>query len=731
MEQTGLVLRPFIGAWPLLLIAALALALSLGGYARTTRAVSRRFRLLLLGLRIGALAAVLLCLLRPSFQVTRYDLVKRPLVLLLDRSRSMSEIRDMPAGYSRLEVAEQLLAQSAPALDELGELYDVSVVGFARGLLPEPGREEPADRRRSAYGTALERGFAELAGGQGDALVVIGDGSHNMGPPDPVEVAAGLSQQGVPVYTVGVGQGRATSELRDVKVLGVDVPRSALLFTSFPVRPELLLRGCAGLDVRVRMEFAGADVQEQTVKAAHDEEIVPLEFELTPEAVGEYRLTVRAERVPGEVLEANNVYRTYVRVESGGIRAGLFDTVRPESKFIAAALAGAPQLAARRVLALPGQELPADPTDPERYDVIVLGDLPASALLASRRVQIASAVRDRGKGLVALLSTTSAGAGGWTDTVLGDLLPVRTGRGVGVAGGERRFRVAPEHADHPAVVLGPNAGRTLAAWADLPPLAGALTGVEPKRGATVLARDEEGNPLLVVQRAGAGRVACVMADTTFRWFFTERETQDAHRRFWRQLVMWAAGREQTPQRELRLELSHQRLLLGEELAATVRLHDAEGEAIRDAELGLTVSGPDGQSVELLATFSRQEGAYVSTYRPAASGDYTVTAEATRGEEMLGRDRAHFYAGMMDMELEDPIADLSLLRRIAAATAEAGGRYYDYRDLGDLFARLKQRGEPLKLTTRRREDVWDAWPMFAVFAALLGTEWVLRKWQGLI
>ncbi|GAG20396.1 unnamed protein product, partial [marine sediment metagenome] len=35
------------------------------------------------------------------------------------------------------------------------------------------------------------------------------------------------------------------------------------------------------------------------------------------------------------------------------------------------------------------------------------------------------------------------------------------------------------------------------------------------------------------------------------------------------------------------------------------------------------------------------------------------------------------------------------------------------------------------TTRRRRDVWDAWPLFALFAACLLTEWAVRKWKGLV
>lgn len=738
MEETGLVISPFISVWLLVPLGAVLVALSVIGYVHTTRPVSRRLRALLVGLRLAATAAVMLILLRPSLQTTHYEVVKRPLIFLVDESRSMREINDTATGASRLTVVNDLLRQNQAQLDALKELYDVSIVGFGKGLLGplsadqgRSGREADAALRYSAYGLAIEQAFTEVANSQSEAVVVFGDGSHNFGPPDPLDVAAGLNEQGVPVYTVGVGQDQAASELRDVKVMDIAAPKTALLFTSFSVRPQVVFRGCQGLPVRVQLSFGDQPLQERTVTVAHSEEIVPLEFEVVPETVGEYRLTVRAEAVPNEVLAANNVFSSYVRVVSGGVRVGFFDTVRPESKFIAAALTGAEHLSMRRILVLTGQRLPDAQTDVGRYDVVILGDLSSWAMPPSRMLELRRAVQEEGKGLLVLASQASVGQEGWRHTALEDLLPVRLTGGTVALPGKREFRVAPDGMDHPIMALGPSADATQKAWQSLPPLAGAVGGLEPKRGATVLARDQDGNPLLVVQRSGLGRVACLMADTTFRWYFTEQNTQDCYRRFWRQLVMWTAGREEKPKARLQLELSEQRLLLGEELKVTVRLTGPDGQPTRDAQLSVRVTDPRDQTADLPAPFSRQEGAYVASYSPALTGDYAVSAEARRGEEVLGWDKSHFHAGTVDVELEDPIADLSLLRRISAVTEQSGGRYYYYTQVADLFAQLKQRGKPLKLTTRRREDVWDRWPLFAVFAACIAGEWALRKWKGLV
>ncbi len=130
-------------------------------------------------------------------------------------------------------------------------------------------------------------------------------------------------------------------------------------------------------------------------------------------------MTVSADELPDEVLATNNTRSTFVKVVSEGARVGYFDVLRPESKFIAQALEGARQLRLRRVLALPGRPLPVDQTDPDRYDVLILGDLADVALPPSRQLELKSAVQVQGKGLIVLIGPRSGGREGWRGTPAG------------------------------------------------------------------------------------------------------------------------------------------------------------------------------------------------------------------------------------------------------------------------------------------------------------------------
>lgn len=222
----------------------------------------------------------------------------------------------------------------------------------------------------------------------------------------------------------------------------------------------------------------------------------------------------------------------------------------------------------------------------------------------------------------------------------------------------------------------------------------------------------------------------MLTDTTFRWFFTEADTQADHQRFWRQLALWAGGMDQKPREEFRIELSRTEVGVGDHLSIQAHLASPGGEPVREAKVVIVVERPDGESSELQGLFSRQEGCFEADYVPPMAGEYAVRARALRGGKTVGTDAAFFQASSVDRELEDPVANLSLLRRIAAATAEAGGRYCFYSELDRLLRSLSERASPLRIATTQRQDIWDSRALFAGFALALTLEWCVRRWKGL-
>src|SRR6185295_4875872 len=102
--------------------------------------------------------------------------------------------------------------------------------------------------------------------------------------------------------------------------------------------------------------------------------------------------------------------------------------IRDEFKYLRRSLSKFSDLKLSTVLTQtpePGQEaLPRDASGWMKFDVVLLGDLPAAALSEAQRSGLEEAVR-KGLGFVMIGGFDNFGAGGYAGTPIADLLPVR------------------------------------------------------------------------------------------------------------------------------------------------------------------------------------------------------------------------------------------------------------------------------------------------------------------
>ncbi len=103
----------------------------------------------------------------------------------------------------------------------------------------------------------------------------------------------------------------------------------------------------------------------------------------------------------------------------------------------------------------------------------------------------------------------------------------------------------------------------------------------------------------------------------------------------------------------------------------------------------------------------------------------MAVEATRDGKVLGRDSARFLVYQDDREMENPAADRSLLRQIAETT---GGESLPPEKLPAYLRSLNGKIST-EFVSQTEHRVWDNWPFFLIFTALLTLEWWLRKRNG--
>src|SRR5262245_43511238 len=148
-----------VGLPALALVAALLVALTLWAYLKHPQATRRRV-LIVLTLRLLALAVALITALRPSVGVQDDPKLPSHLLLAVDLSESMS-VRDEFNNQTRIGAVRKVLERCEPILEDLKNEQNVTVsmYGFGPAEFTEAGGkydpQAPAEAKRSDYGTLL------------------------------------------------------------------------------------------------------------------------------------------------------------------------------------------------------------------------------------------------------------------------------------------------------------------------------------------------------------------------------------------------------------------------------------------------------------------------------------------------------------------------------------------------------------------------------------------------
>ena len=734
------------------IVAAVLVALLMVGPSRGRLTPRRRWTLV--ALRSIVILLAILALLRPTIVYTEIKKQPATLVVLADSSRSMT-VSDMTSGKTRWDVLRSTIADAGPAFQRLPDNFELAAATFDAQMhtLRVDGKTiqlpDVADGAQTTIGATLDDVLRQQAGKRLLGVILLSDGAQRaLAPRDvaPQVVATRLKALGAPLYTIAFGQARGLGQARDVAVKELLANPSVFVKNELGVGGQVRIDGYVNRDIPVQLLFETTPgkmekVAETKVTATADGALLPVALEYVPETPGEYKLTLEAVPQPGELVTTNNRLSTFVNVMKGGLNVLYVEGLRRvEAKFVRRALDASPDIKvdylwidAEKPNTRPGDF--AERFKPGKYDVYILGDLDSMAFKAEELKDLAEAV-NRGAGLIMLGGFHSFGPGGYQDTPLADVLPVRPGaierqafhgkfRAELHIPGPLRMRPTPLGLMHFALNLGRTRDESIAAWAKLPPLDGAnkFGGTAP--GAVVLADNGADAPLLVSHTFGNGRVMALGVDSTWRWWM--RGEPSFHKRFWRQVVLWLAKRDQAAEGAVWIRLDKRRFAPTERVEFRVGAQSPSGELLADADFEVNVVLPDGKREPLRLV--RQGDQTLGSFRDTqAAGDYAIEVSAKHKDEAVGTARARFLVYEQDLELDNAAADPATLQSLAAMT---GGQSLPPERLGELIDQLLKQSTDLEVPQETKRSLWDKWPFFLVFVGLLGVEWYLRKRWGLV
>ena len=697
------------------------------------RAVHGGRKALLVALRwLSALAAFVLAT-QPAFWAERVRTEPGAVAVVLAVSRSMGVSTSEASRFARAkELVGKWLKGPRGGEVRLHALGDV--------LEPVESADFPALAPRGAATQLIPR-LRELTE-QSDlgAVVLVSDGKDTSGATLPKAL-------GTRVHTVLVPDTRA---LRDDAIAAIQPDAVAFLRGEAKVHATVESTGLGARTLTVVLKRAGRTLASREVEVPENGS-AQLELGFSPTDVGREAYTLELAVDPDDDVPENNSRAFLVRVTRDRLRV-LHVSGRPswDQRFLRAFLKRDPSVDLVSFFILRSvhdltMSTPSElalipfPTDElfrqhlTSFDVVLLQDFDYAPYQMGPYLSLIRDYVAQGGGLAMIGGSLAFDGGGYAETPLAEVLPVRM-RPTDPAGAsivEGAFSPEPMAAllHHPLIELYPEPAQTTAAFRRLEPLVGANSLLGVREGGAVLlshptARADGGGklPILTVGRFGRGRTLAFATDTSWHWSMpTAGRGGDpsAYDRFWDRAVRWLTRDPLLDPSSLLTD--HEAYTPGTRIEVSGVARDETYRALGKTKLGVSLR--DAKQAELgeLTLESDEQGGFRGVLKaPDAPG--VLHAVLTHDGKELAR--TPFIVELSGEELANPKANPELLKRIAEQT---GGRFIERPEDAPALEELDASRSQSLGVERYAPFGHAGWA--ALTFLLIAIEWVLRRRWG--
>lgn len=729
-----------------LVLIALAIAFAVYiSYGRTVVPIARKRAIILACLRALTLAAIVVCLMRPTILRPPARGQDTIVPIVVDVSRSMRLADE--GGEPRIDRARSIAAELKRSLSPA---YQTELLTFGDTLAAASGEALTADARQSDLSGALNAVHDRYRGRALAGVIVISDG----GATGARDEAGALAPGGPPVFPIGVGD---PVSRHDREIIAVTAGDPALSDAVIDLGVTAVSHGFGTTPIELRVLANGRAVDVRRVQPHADGSPIHETFTVSPDRGSATLYTVEIPIDSSDLAPENNTRSVVVRppgrkrkillVEGApgfehsflkrawGLDSGIeTDSVVRKGKNEQGEDTFFVQAESKRGAAL----LTGYPKDREAlfaYDAVVFGNVEADYFTRNQLALTADFVALRGGGLL-LLGGRSFDQRGLSGSPLEEVLPVELNDRRGAvlrtsanAVERNKVVITPDGEQHPLMRLALSPDETRKKWASLPalPWTAALGG--PRPGAQILAvtggPGGSIRPMIAVQRYGKGRSMVFAGEASWRWRMALPSSDRTHEMFWRQVGRWLSTSAPDPV-SLAPAATGTLPEAGDTVTVDITVLDRSFAPVADATSTAHVTLPGGEVKQLKPALADPgAGRYRVAFKADHNGVYRISAEAKRGTTPLGTAEQWLLVGGTDAEFADPRMNDEVLRRVAIVS---GGKYLAA-DHASEAAQLLKAAEATELPPERR-DVWNnAWTLTSIIF-LLAIEWTLRRRWGL-
>ena len=769
----------------LLLIAGI-LVLVAGGwwlYKRDAQQVPAGRRYLLFTIRVSILLLVVAMLLEPILVLSKEEKIPSHLLVLIDTSLSMSLKDAWKNDEKAMDVSRKLgMSANTDALRQMNRMQlaqklvnepfvkdlaangtrTVHLHGFSDKFDPESlklSEEWNTGGSGTAIASSLRQALLSYTGMPLSGVLLISDGQSTAGEP-PEEVLQMLSDEGVPLVTVGVGT--------------TDGPRNAAI-SQLEANPVVFVQDTNELTVHI--ESRGMESESATLlieqrrnggpwqEFAREEIVLNLEGQLQPKTyqfsetkTGKLEFRAKLIDTGPEISQDDNLASAEVRVIRQRLNV-LFiaGSTFPEVQFLRNTFLRDRQInlsswlmAADKTYEHPGdlpiRRLPVTQEELNDYDCVILYDPDPTQWPVNFPDLLTNFVTKAGGGLVYIAGEmqTAQMFDRQADPSLSwlNLLPVIREPGLFRSQVQIRLSarspwkldVTDQGFQDSIFTFSTDRQANEQALKNLPGMFWHFPVTKAKPGATVLAvhadprmRNEYGQEVLIAsQRVGPGWSIFIGFDSTYRWRYLDEQFFDG---FWARVVDRAGRSKQLGGNyPFRLSTPQATYQPGGQAKIVARFLDESQMEPGLQRLYGEVERGDDQPIPLTLTAGNKAGDFSTTFPVSQPGTYFV--RVWLGDEAAGATvkaaTLPIKVEFPNKELENPALDEAFLQTMAVST---GGRVYQISEADEIVNAFK-----IKQVSRlleERQEIWDAPIFYILIFGLLVSEWILRKWCRLI
>ncbi len=647
---------------------------------------------------------------------------------------------------------------------------------------------------RTDLAAALRKVTAEAAEDDLAGVLVLTDGQDNS-KTNMEPLARAMGGSGAALSAVVIGGSKPPA---DAAIISIESPETVYLEDKMFINAELKLDGLKGKTVGVKLLRGKKQVDSRKIRIAGDVFRTRIQLADKPDKIGLHDYRIEIDRCEGEVFTGNNSYALTLSVTDDKTKVLLIDSrSRWEFRYLKNLFSGRDKSVrlqyvltepdkftgqpARKVIPAsvkrPAADaeataLPENEQEWMKFDVIIIGDVPAGAFSAEAAGSIRKFVTDRG-GTVVFIAGPRFMPGNFVGTDFAELIPVRLGRqDKPLPIPKQGFRIAPTPAGS-AHVIGRQdveADKSLKIWQSFPPVYWRSRFTQASASGTVLAcamdpdaptwmtggaglkpvplklgpastpqslakRREEyrrSRALITIAPCGLGKVMMLGFDRTWRMRYRKGDVH--HHKFWGQVIRWAtAGELPAGTHLVKLGTDASRYPPHSRVIVRARLVREDFSPVVTDQLAVKVFRRKKCVARAAMKYVKDSpGMYTARLAELPAGSYRLELEGPIVAELLARDGVDKVATNISVDPSSPTEQIELasnrdlLVRLAALSHNGAivGPHQARRILSSL---------PVgKVTKKHRRQylLWDSWPLLALFCAVAAAEWIIRKRVGL-